>query len=132
VKDIRFILIDEVLEIHESAVREYGGESGIRDWDRLLSALDQPKAGTGGGYFHKNLFEMAAAYMFYIIKDHPFVDANKRVGVMLAIQFLALNDIEVITTNDELQRIAEKTATGEIEKSEIAHFLRVNSRPADE
>lgn len=131
-REIRFILIDEVFRVHESALEEYGGEAGVRDENRLMSALDQPKAGIEGEYFHRDLFEMSAAYMFYMIKDHPFIDGNKRVGTILALLFLGLNGVEVITTNDELRKVAEKTATDEIGKSDIAQFLRVNSRSAEE
>ena len=131
-KKIRFILIDEVYEVYEYVSKEFGGDFGIRDEGQLLSALDQPKAGIDGEYFHKDLYEMAAAYLYHVVQDHPFIDGNKRTGGMLALQFLGLNGIEVVTTDDEFQRMIEKVAKGELGKPEIAEFFRVNSRPEEE
>ena len=130
--EIRFILIDEVYETYRYITGEFGGDVGIRDEGQLMSALEQPKAGAEGEYFHKDLYEMAAAYLYHIVQNHPFIDGNKRMGAMLALQFLALNSIEVVAANQEFQRMVERVATGEIGKSEIARFFTVNSRKAGE
>jgi death on curing protein len=82
----RFLDLVEVLEIHESRIELYGGRPGVRDLGLLQSALAQPSAGFGGEYLHGNLYEMAAAYLFHVSRNHPFVDGNKRTA--LACYFL--------------------------------------------
>lgn len=131
-KVIRFILIDEVYKAYAHVIEKFGGEYGIRDEGQLLAALDQPKAGIDGEYFHRDLYKMAAAYLYHIVQDHPFIDGNKRVGAMLALQFLALNGIEVVTTEGEFQKMVMMVAESKIGKTEIAQFFRVNSRLEDE
>src|SRR5215470_3889144 len=91
----RFLGFDEVLTIHADQVGRYGGSPGIRDAALLRSAVAMPKAGTAGGYLHSDLVEMAAAYAFHIVKNHPFIDGNKRVGAVAVLVFLELNGIPV-------------------------------------
>lgn len=68
-----FLTLGEVLEIHRDQIERYGGKSGIRDMALLKSALAMPSAAFGGRYLHTDLFEMAAAYLFQIVRDHPFI-----------------------------------------------------------
>jgi death-on-curing protein len=82
-----FLTLDEILLIHENQLKLYGGDSGLRDLGLLQSALSMPSAGYGDEYFHKDLYEMAAAYLFHIVKNHPFVDGNKRVGFVASYVF---------------------------------------------
>lgn len=77
----RFLNLLESLEIHQSRIELYGGTDGVRDLGLLQSALAQPSAGFDGEFLHKDLFEMAAAYLFHIVRNHPFVDGNKRTAL---------------------------------------------------
>ena len=97
-----FLTLGEILEIHQDQINRYGGASGIRDIGLLQSAIAMPSASFGGQFLHSDLFEMAAAYLFHISQNHPFVDGNKRTGAVAAIVFLALNDIELDADDDEL------------------------------
>ena len=72
-----FLGLDEVIEIHRDQIERYGGHPGVRDMGLLQSAIAMPQASHGGKYLHADLFEMAAAYLFHIVQNHPFVDANK-------------------------------------------------------
>jgi death-on-curing protein len=83
-----FLEFDEVLEMHEELIERYGGIKGIRDQGMLQSALAQPTSGFGDDYFHKDLWEMAAAYLYHVVKNHPFIDGNKRTGAVCALAFL--------------------------------------------
>jgi len=74
-------------------IKTYGGSEGLRDAGLLHSAIAVPQASFGGNYLHAGLFEMAAAYLYHIVQNHPFVDGNKRTGAAAAIVFLAMNDI---------------------------------------
>lgn len=98
-----FLALDEVLEIHRDQISRYGGAPGVGDAGLLQSAIAQPKATFAGQYLHADLFEMAAAYLFHIVKNHPFIDGNKRVGAVAAIVFLELNGLEVNAPEDEYE-----------------------------
>ncbi|HEU4394714.1 MAG TPA: Fic family protein, partial [Planctomycetota bacterium] len=69
-----FLGLDEVLEIHRDQIARYGGRPGVRDMGLLESALAMPRAGAAGQWFHADLHEMAAAYLFHIAQNHPIVD----------------------------------------------------------
>ena len=122
-----FLTLDEALEIHRDQIERYGGRAGIRDMALLQSALAMPQTSFGGKYLHTDLFEMAAACLFHIVRNHPFLDGNKRAGTVAALIFLALNDKEVRVTDAALVRIVLSVARGETGKSGIAEFLRMHS-----
>ena len=125
----QFLPLSKILELHERQIRLYGGEASIRDMNLLESALAMPMSGIGDNYFHSFPFEMAAAYLFHIVQNHPFVDGNKRTGAVAALVFLALNDIEVDMPEDVFERFVRAVAKGEIQKPEIAKFLEEHSSP---
>ena len=123
-----FLTLAEVLEIHQDQMRRYGGRPGMRDLDLLKSALAIPQAGMGEEYFHADIIEMAAAYLFHIIRNHPFIDGNKRTGTVSALVFLALNGIEIEAEEAEFERLVRKVAEGKADKNDIAGFLRSRIR----
>ncbi len=120
----RFLELDEILEIHRDQIDRYGGRAGIRDTALLNSALAMPKAGAATAYFHTDLFEMAAAYLFHVVKNHPFVDGNKRIGAVAALVFLGLSGINLGIRDDDLFDIVIAVADGTAPKSAVAEFLR--------
>jgi death-on-curing protein len=85
-----FLTVSEVLKLHELQLNRYGGSTGVRDLGLLESAVSQAQAGFGGVYLHEDLAAMAAAYLFSLVKNHPFVDGNKRAGLATALAFLDL------------------------------------------
>lgn len=127
-----FLGVEAVYEIQRDQVRRYGGSEGVRDVGLLESALAMPKASFGGHYLHEDLFEMAAAYLYHIVQNHPFVDANKRAGLVAAVTFLDLNGIEVTADEDETADLVLEVAQGMSNKAAIARFLRENSTPNPE
>lgn len=122
-----FLSLDEMIDIHRDQIERYGGRDGIRDMALLQSAVAMPQTSFGGKYLHTDLFEMAAAYLFHIVRNHPFVDGNKRTGTVAALVFLALNGKEVRLTNTALVQTVLSVARGETGKSRIAEFLRKHS-----
>jgi death-on-curing protein len=126
---VDFLSLAEVLEIHRDQIERYGGEPGIRDIGLLQSALAMPAAGFGGSFLHEDLFEMAAAYLFHIIRNHPFVDGNKRTGVVAALVFLIMNGFELDADANALEKMVVAAAKGKSSKSAVADFLRKHSRP---
>ncbi len=122
-----FLGLEEVLEIHQDQIKRYGGEPGIRDIKLLQSALAQPQAGSVDGYFHEDIFAMAAAYLFHIVSNHPFIDGNKRTGAVAALVFLSLNDAVVEVDEFEYEKIVQAAAEGAIGKGKIAEFFSERS-----
>jgi death-on-curing protein len=123
-KAVRFLSLEEVLAIHADQVRRYGGGLGVRDLGLLKSAMAMPQASFSGQYLHPTLHEMAAAYLFHLTQNHPFLDGNKRIGLAAAIAFLGLNDTWLESDPAELLEMVLSVARGEIGKPEIAVFLR--------
>jgi death-on-curing protein len=121
-----FLDLWDVVRIHQDQLGRYGGERGIRDAASLASAVAMPQAASEGGYLHGDLFEMAAAYLFHIVRNHPFLDGNKRTGVVAAIVFLRLNDVLVQADEDELEALVRDVAEGRAGKAESAEFFRRN------
>jgi death-on-curing protein len=119
-----FLDLERVLHIHRSMIKTYGGTSGVRDAGLLHSAIAMPQASFGGDYLHADLFEMAAAYLYHIVQNHPFVDGNKRTGAAAAIIFLVMNDITLRPDEEDLVKITLCVATGQAGKKEVADFFR--------
>ena len=119
-----FLSLADILEIHLDQIDRYGGDSGIRDLGLLQSGLAMPAAGVGEIYVHTDLYEMAAAYLFHMVQNHPFVDGNKRTGVVVALVFLALNGIEIDTDETTLAKMVLAVAEGAVDKAAIADFFR--------
>ncbi len=120
----QFLTIAEVLEIHRDQIERYGGEYGLRDHGLLESALAMPAAGAEGEYFHADLFEMAAAYAFHLVANHPFLDGNKRVGAVAAVVFLKLNGVRLKPDEAGYEALIMGAAQGRVGKSELAGFFR--------
>ena len=122
-----FLNLEEALAIHHDQIHRYGGKGGVRDLGLLPSALAMPSAGSSTEYYHSDLFEMAAAYVFHIVKNHPFLDGNKRTAAVAALVFLAMNGVQVRATNEALVDTVLAAAAGTLQKSGIAEFFRKHS-----
>ena len=118
-----FLTLDEVLAIHADQIRRYGGSHGVRDMGLLSSALAMPQASFGGVYLHTSLAEMAAAYLFHVAQNHPFVDGNKRAALAAALAFIWLNERRLDAGEDDLTELVLGIAAGRAGKSEAAVFI---------
>lgn len=123
-----FLTLEDVLEIHSELVDRYGGSQGVRDLGLLQSALAMPQVGSGGSYFHSDVFEMAAAYLFHIVKNHPFIDGNKRTGTVAALEFLWLNGHAVNAPSATFEKLILDVAESRADKAAVAGFFRRYSR----
>ncbi|WNG41323.1 type II toxin-antitoxin system death-on-curing family toxin [Archangium violaceum] len=119
-----FLTVEDVLSIHPLQLARYGGGQGVRESGLLESALAQPQASFGGQYVHQDLWEMAAAYLFHVVSNHPFVDGNKRVGLLSALVFLELNGISLTRGSEELYALTMAVAAGQRTKPEVTAALR--------
>jgi death-on-curing protein len=125
-----FFGVSDVLDFHTEQIELYGGVHGLRDIKLLESALAMPMAGFENDYLHVFPFEMAAAYMFHLIQDHPFIDGNKRTGLATCLYFLGMNGKEIEVAPDDLERFVRSVAEGTVQKSEIARFLQEHGKEA--
>lgn len=123
-----FLTLAEIIEIHNYQIFRFGGTYGVRDLELLKSAIGMPSATFGGEYLHSSIIEMAAAYLYHLVENHPFVDGNKRVGAMAAIVFLDLNGYDFDASNEEFTAMVLKVACGKMLKPEIAIFLQNHTR----
>jgi death on curing protein len=120
---IYFLTFEDILEIHGDQIDRYGGRKGIRDKGLLLSAIAQPYSTFHGQYLHETMQDKAAAYLFHICQNHPFIDGNKRVATVSALAFLSMNDCSIDFNEAKLEKLTLSVATGKAKKPEISAFL---------
>jgi death-on-curing protein len=123
-----FLGLDEVIEIYHDQIKRYGGRPGILDVGILKSTVAMPSATFDGNYLHTGIYEMAAAYLFHIVRNHPLIDGNKRAGAVASIVFLMLNGIDFHADENDLEEIVLRTAEGKIDKAAIAQFFENNAQ----
>ncbi len=121
---MRFLALEEVLALHAEQIRRFGGAPGLRDPALLASALAMPRATFGGEPLHATPWEAAAAYLFHLARNHPFVDGNKRTALAAALVFLGLNGFTVEADDDAVTGLVVGVASGAVSKSEVAVFLQ--------
>lgn len=121
---LRYLTVEQVLFIHMRLIAETGGSPGLRDLALLESAVARPQATFGGEDLYPDLFVKAAALLDSLVRNHPFVDGNKRVGVTAAGLFLRLNNQQLTASNAELEQFALQSARSELDVEEIAAWLR--------
>ena len=127
--DPEFLTVQDVVELHALQVARYGGAAGLRDGALLASAVAQPMASFGGEWLHPDLWTMAAAYLFHLVQNHPFVDGNKRTGLLSALVFLALNGMVIDQATPALYDLTMAVAEGRLDKLAIALALRQAASP---
>ena len=98
---VTFLTVGDVKVIHDEPLKAWGGLDGVRDEGLLASALAQPQMSFGGQYVHETIWDMASAYLYHIVRNHPFLDGNKRTGFVSALVFLELNGI-VMPSEEEV------------------------------
>ena len=113
----------QILLIHDQLISETGGSSGLRDEGMLDSALNAPFQTFGGEDVYPSLQQKAARLCFGLVKNHPFVDGNKRIGAHAMLVFLALNGIELQHTQSELSDVILQLAAGEIEATDLLRWI---------
>jgi death-on-curing protein len=120
----RFLSVDVVIEAHSRHVRRFGGTPGVRDQHLLESTLAQPMATFGGTYLHPDLLAMAAAYHFHMVKNHPFIDGNRRAGLAVLLSFLEVNGIVIDRPLPVLLDATMGIEEGTLDKHGLAELLR--------
>jgi len=122
----KFLTTRDVLEIHDRIIDDFGGAPKLRDAALLESALAQPGMIFSGKFIHNTLQEKAAAYLFHLTKNHPFIDGNKRTAVVACLLFLQFNNCYRPISHLVLYELAVGVAESRITKAEIAAILKRN------
>jgi death-on-curing protein len=120
---MRYLTLNEVLDLHIRLAEQSGGLTGIRDFGALDSALAQAKMTFQGEELYPTLVEKATALGFSLIKNHPFVDGNKRIGHATMEIFLMLNGYEISASVDEQETLILAVAAGELGRVELQNWL---------
>ena len=126
--DPYFLSVEDVLAIHQDQIARYGGEVALRDAGLLESAVMQPQA-SFGGFLYPFPFGMAAAYLCGLIKNHAFIDGNKRTATAAAVVFLLMNGWELEMEEMDLYRLSLHAACGEIGQEQVATVFQVYAKP---
>jgi len=116
-----------VLALHAETLHRFGGTEGLRDEGRLESALDRPR--NQHAYGDPAVFDLAAAYCHGIIRNHPFVDGNKRTGLLAARAFLFRNGYQLDPDEADMVQVAERVASGKVEENELTDWIEENAVP---
>ena len=124
-----YLTAQQVLFLHARLVAETGGSHGVRDLSMLLSALGRPQASYDKQDLYPDLFTKSAALMDSLIRNHPFMDGNKRTGIAASALFLRTNGFQLNATNTELEIYTLQVAQSEHTIEEIAAWLQINTQP---
>ena len=128
---MNYLSAEQVLFIHARLIEETGGEHGVRDLGMLLSAIGRPQASFDHQDFYPDLSGKTAALMESLIRNHPFVDGNKRTGVTAAGLFLRQNGYRLTASNTDLVAVTIRIAQSQCSVEELAAWLRDNSEPVE-
>ncbi len=124
---MRYLTLNEVLELYRRIIEQSGGAMGIRDQGALESALAQPRMTFGGEALYPTIIEKASALGYAMIMNHPFVDGNKRAGHATLETFLVLNGYEIDAPSEEQDNVILQIAAGELKREAFTHWLRTHA-----
>ena len=118
------LTVEIVREIHTAAIERFGGSDGVRESALLESAVAAPQASFGGKSPYRDLAEVAAAYLYYLCRNHPFIDGNKRAALGACIVFLRLNGVEPRADGPEWEELVLNIAAGAFDRDAATIRLR--------
>jgi death-on-curing protein len=122
---IYHLTVANVLEVHAEVIGQFGGSAGIREMALLESAVAAPQASFGGESVYTDLIEVAAAYLFFLCRNHPFVDGNKRAALGACIVFLRLNGTEPQSDSQSWEDLALDVAASKLDRDQTNQRLRI-------
>ncbi len=125
--EVHYPSVQDVIDIHEIMILHYGGSSGLRDAGLLESALASPRQTMFDQELYPDLAAKAAILLIGLLKNHPFVDGNKRTGFITLLRFLEMNDCTLSATEDELFEFILNIITAKANKDEATLWIRDRS-----
>jgi|TARA_Y100000294_G_scaffold42480_1_gene38745 death-on-curing protein len=121
---MRYLSLDEILALHREIIFAYGGSVGIRDIGALESSINQPRVTFDQKDLYPDIVSKAGALCFFLVRNHPFLDGNKRVAHAAMEIFLILNGHEIIAEVDEQEQIMLRLASGKMSQSDFTVWLK--------
>jgi death-on-curing protein len=115
--------IPQIVMMHSALLKETGGLDGIRDENLLDSAVNAPFQTFGGEYVYKTLEAKVARLGYSLVKNHPFVDGNKRIGMLAMLVFLEINGIEPTCSDQDIIETGLKLAAGEMDDKQLLEWI---------
>jgi len=129
--EVHYLTLAHVLEIHRSALAEFGGLDGVRSFDQLSAAVAQPQQSAFGQDAYATVPEKAAAYGYFLAEAQAFLDGNKRTAANAFETFLILNGFEFVETDDEIAKMFEALGSHVIGQGEFFAWIVDHARPSD-
>jgi death-on-curing protein len=120
---MRYLSLPEILELHDKIIEFSGGARGIRDMGALESTINQPRITFNLTDLYPDILTKAAALCFFLVKNHPFIDGNKRIGHAAMETFLILNGFEIEASVDEQEKIILDLAAGKLNREDFSIWL---------
>lgn len=127
--DVIFLSLEEIVAIHEKMIAVGGGSAGLRDSTLLHAAIERPKASFAAVALYPSIWLQAAALMQSLVKNHPFIDGNKRTAFFGSVRFLSRNGWELVATNAAVVSFVIKTETENLAVSKIAAWFKAHCAP---
>lgn len=124
-----FLPVELVKQIHTAAIARFGGSEGLRDEALLESVVAAPQATFGGQSVYGSLEEEAAAYLFYLCRNHPFVDGNKRVALGACVVYLRLNGREPASDGPDWEELVLDVAASRLDRDQTTARFKVLLAP---
>ena len=124
IDDCFHLTVDMVREIHLEALAQHGGSDGVRDIALLESAIAAPQASFGGKSVYRDIVEIAGAYLFFLCRNHPFIDGNKRAALGAALVFLRLNGLTPTKDGQPWEDLTLDVASSAIDRDQTTARLR--------
>ena len=124
---MRYLILGEVLALHRRILAESGGRPGLRDLGAIASALSQPRVSVGGQDAYPTLIDKAAALGYSLIRNHGFIDGNKRTAHAAIEVFLVMNGMELRASVDDQERFMLALAAGDVSREALAEWLRAHA-----
>ena len=115
--------VDEVTALHSKLIAKSGGLDGVRDANLLDMSVNSPYHTFGGQYLYPTLHAMAAHLAFSLVKNHPFLDGNKRIGIFAMLVFLKINGLPITCTDTELETLGWGLADDSITEAELLDWV---------
>jgi len=123
-----FLTFEQVLAIHDNQIELYGGTHGIRELSLLESAVMRPQTTFAGRDLYPTLFEKAAVLMHSLVMNHPFIDGNKRTGIVSALTFFEINGFKISSKQEELKHLSLKLESKRINLQDLADWFKKHSK----
>lgn len=118
-----------IIELHADLIREFGGSLGLRDRGALSSAVAQPRMTFDGQDLYATPVEKAVALGYSLIRNHPFIDGNKRIGVAAIVVFLKLHGYNIVAPVEEKETVALGVATGSLGREHVVEWVNAHLAP---